>query len=152
MKKLWILWIVLLISSSISFGAEDTDYTSQFDFWFHVWEKEFDLPEELNKAVATHESLLDPNVVGCSGDLGLMQLNPRYIDSYLDDLGWVWEFDWEQPRDNIMLGSFILSQNLAYYDGDIEKALSAYNAGIGWTNKNGIKRSYVDNIEWEGLK
>lgn len=153
MKKLgitlWLLLLIIIILGQPAYAVEDTDYDSQYDYWFNVWEGEFNLPTGLLKAVATHESGLDPDIIGCSGDLGLMQINPKYMYSYLNDMGWEWEFEWTQPRDNIMLGAFILSQNLKYYNGDINKALSAYNAGIGGTNKNGIRWVYVNKIEWE---
>ncbi len=148
MKKLgitlWILLLIIIIVGNDSYALDNTKY----DFWFTIWSNEFDLPNGLLKAVAIHESGLDENIIGCSGDLGLMQLNPRYIESYLSDMGWEWEFEWSQPRDNIMLGAFILSQNLKYYDGDVDKALSAYNTGIGRTNSKGVYWKYVNKIEW----
>lgn len=126
--------------------------TDKYDFWFNTWSKTFNLPDGLLKAVALHESTVKKSATNLNKngtiDYGIMQLNSAYIESYLNDLNWEWEWDWEQPRDNIMLGAFILSQNLKYYDGDINKALSAYNTGIGGTNKNGIYWTYINKIEW----
>ena len=81
------------------------------------------LPPSLVESVARVESALRPDAVSPKGALGVMQLMPataRKLDA--------------DPRDtaqNIDAGARLLRELLIKYDGDVVKALSAYNAGEG---------------------
>ena len=81
------------------------------------------LPPSLVESVARVESALRPEAVSPKGALGVMQLMPataRKLDA--------------DPRDtaqNIDAGARLLRGLLIKYDGDVVKALSAYNAGEG---------------------
>ena len=64
------------------------------------------------------ESDFDPNAVNPkSGCYGYCQLNPKFFPSGLS------------PVDNIRTGIEYLAYQLERYDGDLEAALTAYNAG-----------------------
>jgi soluble lytic murein transglycosylase-like protein len=79
------------------------------------------LPPALVESVARVESNLRPEAVSRKGALGVMQLMPataRALDA--------------DPRDtaqNIDAGARLLRELLIKYDGNVVKALSAYNAG-----------------------
>jgi soluble lytic murein transglycosylase-like protein len=49
------------------------------------------------------------------------------------------------PDTNIKLGCIILGKLLKYYQGNYKKALSAYNAGKGWVDRNGAT-AYADKV------
>jgi soluble lytic murein transglycosylase-like protein len=77
---------------------------------------------ELVHAMIWAESSFNPNAVSPAGAGGLMQLMPETARSYgVRDV-----FD---PEQNIRAGVKIMGQLLAQFDGDVELALAAYNAG-----------------------
>src|SRR5579872_1768681 len=81
------------------------------------------LPPALVESVARVESNLRPDAVSPKGALGVMQLMPSTARALEAD-----------PRDtaqNIDAGARLLRGLLIKYDGDVVKALSAYNAGSG---------------------
>lgn len=81
------------------------------------------LPPEFVASVANVESALRPEAVSPKGAIGVMQLMPATAKSLGAD-----------PNDvaqNIDAGARLLRDLLLKYDGDVVKALSAYNAGPG---------------------
>jgi soluble lytic murein transglycosylase-like protein len=81
------------------------------------------LPPALVESVARVESNLRPDAVSPKGALGVMQLMPATARELAAD-----------PHDtaqNIDAGARLLRELLIKYDGDVVKALSAYNAGSG---------------------
>ncbi|MFW5670229.1 MAG: lytic transglycosylase domain-containing protein [Acetivibrio ethanolgignens] len=92
--------------------------------------EKYQVPVALLKAVAKAESNFSPNEVSSSGAMGVMQLMPETAKG----LGVSDPFDVEQ---NIMGGAKYLADKLAMYDGNVELALAAYNAGSGNVKKYG---------------
>jgi soluble lytic murein transglycosylase-like protein len=81
-------------------------------------------------AVASVESGFRPKAVSPKGAQGLMQLMPATATS----LGVADAFD---PETNLEGGSRYLAELIALYDGDLTKALAAYNAGPGAVKRHG---------------
>ena len=88
------------------------------------------LDPELVLAVVGVESAFRPEAVSPKGAQGLMQLMPRTAVS----LGVEDAFD---PEQNLDGGVRHLGSLLAQYDGDVERALAAYNAGEGAVARHG---------------
>jgi len=83
---------------------------------------EYNIDEELIRAVIQVESGWKQDAVSIKGAMGLMQLMPRTAAMLgVDDA-----FD---PGQNIEGGVKYLAQLTDKYNGDVEKALAAYNAG-----------------------
>ena len=103
------------------------------------------LDPDLVMAVVSVESGFHPEAVSPKGAQGLMQLMPRTAES----LGVADAFD---PEQNLDGGVRHLGQLLAQYNGDVERALAAYNAGEGAVHRHhGIPpyretRAYVKKV------
>lgn len=96
----------------------------------------------LVQELAIHEnSRLDPNKVGLTGDLGLFQINPEYLDYFIEQywsgdkqevirvLGKYEKFNWRDPRHNTYMGVRILRSLMEDPRLNTWQALIAYNCG-----------------------
>ena len=90
--------------------------------------KRHGLDPALVLAVANVESGLRPLAVSPKGARGLMQLMPPTAK----DMGVTDVFD---PLQNLEGGTRYLRELLSRYDGDLKRALAAYNAGPGAVDK-----------------
>jgi hypothetical protein len=81
------------------------------------------LPPEFVESVAKVESAMRPDAVSPKGAIGVMQLMPSTAHALAADP--------KDPEQNIDAGTRLLRELLIKYDGDVVKALAAYNAGSG---------------------
>ena len=81
-------------------------------------------------AIATVESGMDPDAVSAKGAMGLMQLMPATADELSVD-------DPHDPGQNIDAGAAWLQRMMERFEGDLDLALAAYNAGEGAVRRFG---------------
>jgi soluble lytic murein transglycosylase-like protein len=112
----------------------------------------YNLPPELIRGVIRAESNFQADAVSSAGARGLMQLMPETAK----ELGVTNPFDIQQ---NIDGGARYLRQMLDRFNGDLKRALAAYNAGPGAVEQfNGDvpfteTRQYVQRVlRFSGLK
>jgi len=104
-----------------------------------------DLEPRLLRAIIEQESGLHPCAVSPRGAKGLMQLMPDTAQ----DLGVADPFD---PRQSIDAGAKYFRQLMTRYNGDLKRALGAYNAGPTTVDQAGgvpdiaETRQYVESI------
>ena len=89
------------------------------------------VPPRLAQELAIHESKLVVDCVGVTGDLGIMQLNPKYIPFFLDKF---WskeypEFDVFDARHNVYIGLSYLKWLHDHYKVNWWQAIIGYNCG-----------------------
>lgn len=102
------------------------------------------LPAKFVESVAKVESAMNPNAVSPKGAIGVMQLMPSTARALSADPN--------DPQQNIDAGTRLLRELLLKYNGDVVKALAAYNAGEGAVDKyNGLPpypetQNYVDKV------
>ena len=112
-------------------GSQGADASEQsMDAIFAEAAERYGVPLNLLKAMGKAESGFDANAVSPAGAQGVMQLMPSTAKS----LGVEDPFD---ARSNIMGGAKYISQKLKQYNGNIDLALAAYNAGSGNVAKYG---------------
>lgn len=121
---------VSLMPMSLTKLSSSSSSTSDFEEMIRIAAEKYNLPEKLISSVIKVESNFNPNATSYAGASGLMQLMPSTATS----LGVENVFN---PLDNIMGGSKYLKQMLEKYDGNVELALAAYNAGPGNVDKYG---------------
>lgn len=90
---------------------------------------EYGISMELLQTLVWSESGFDPAAVSPAGAIGLMQLMPQTAR----ELG----VDPHDPEQNIRGGAAYLRRQLDRFDGDLERALAAYNAGPEQVERHG---------------
>ena len=119
--------------------------SSSFDDLIRAAAAREGLDPALVKAVATAESGMNASAVSSAGAKGLMQL----MDGTARELGVRDSFD---PAQNVAGGAKYLKKMLDRYDGDVKRALAAYNAGPGNVDAYGgvppftETRAYVERV------
>lgn len=136
-------------SKSRSYARRSTRFTDRdtYDNIIKEAAEVYGLEFALVKAVIKVESNFNPRARSPKGARGLMQVMPFNFNR----LG---IYDPYDPRDSIMGGSKYLSEMLSIYDGDLDLALAAYNAGPGTVDSCGRRvpsipetRSYVSRVK-----
>lgn len=113
-----------------STGSKSTSYNGKYENIIKDAAQKYNLPERLISSVIKHESSFKNNTVSHAGAQGLMQLMPGTAKF----LGVTNSFD---PAQNINGGAKYLRQMLNQFNGNMELAIAAYNAGPGNVKKYG---------------
>lgn len=111
-----------------SYSSTPTNNRTDYDEIIKKAAATYNVPEKLISSIIKQESNFNPAATSSAGASGLMQLMPGTAKY----LGVTNSLD---PEQNIMGGAKYISQMLSKFDGNIETALAAYNAGPGAVKK-----------------
>jgi Rod binding domain-containing protein len=103
--------------------------------------KKYDMPIDLVYGVIAQESAGRSDVVSRAGAKGLMQL----MDGTAAELGVKNPFD---PQENIFAGVAYLKEQLNRFNGNVELALAAYNAGPSSVERYGGVPPYAETQDY----
>lgn len=112
-----------------------------YDDYIQMASSKMRMDPHLVKAVIRQESNFNSRDVSHKGAQGLMQLMPETAKG----LGVKNSFD---PYQNIHGGTLYLKYMLETFDGDLKKALAAYNAGPGAVQKYGAVPPYRETRDY----
>ncbi|WP_440119758.1 phage tail tape measure protein [Paenibacillus sp. QZ-Y1] len=119
-------------------------YSGKYDDIINKYASENGVDPRLVAAIIQTESTFNPNAKSGAGAMGLMQLMPKTAKG----LGVKNAYD---PEQNIAGGTKHIADLLKKYNGNVEYALAAYNAGSGNVNK-WIKKGQMGNIPFSETK
>jgi soluble lytic murein transglycosylase-like protein len=105
-----------------SVGSAEESEAGMYETTIKAAAERFSIPSALIRAVIKQESDFDSQAVSHKGAMGLMQLMPETAEL----LGVDNPFD---PDENIFGGTRYLVDLINLYEGNLNKALAAYNAG-----------------------
>lgn len=109
--------------------------------YFEAYGQIYGVDLKLLMAMAECESCYTSDICNSSNCCGLMQIKVStgayygYSKSQL-----------LQVKPNIQMGAFYISKNLEIFEGDMVKALAAYNAGVYAVQKGNYKTVYADRV------
>jgi hypothetical protein len=101
--------------------------SSSYDEAFQQAESQYGLPSGLLSTIGFHESGFNPNAVSPAGAEGLMQLMPPTAREY--------GVNARDPYASIDAAGKKMAGLVKYYNGDMAKAVAAYNYGEGNLNR-----------------
>lgn len=118
-----------------------SNYSGKYASYINEAAAKYGVSAALIAAIIKAESDFNPNVRSGAGAMGLMQLMPETAR----ELGVRNPFD---PRQNIMGGTQEIAKYLKKYNGNLDLALAAYNAGMGAVQKYGGVPPYKETKDY----
>lgn len=109
---------------------------------------EYDLPPELLMGLIQQESKWNPNARSHAGAYGLTQIMPETAAAPGHNIRGISKAELRDPMSQIRFGARYLKAMLNKYDGDVDKALAAYNGGPGRLDKVGLQGMPLESREY----
>ena len=124
----------MLFGMAVTAKDADTEIPTEYVQYCEEAGQAYSICPELLMALIEEESGGNPDAVGAAGEIGLMQVYPKYHLERMERLGMRYLFD---PRENVFVAADYLAELFAEY-GDAGTVLMAYNgtkdaAGRGGT-------------------
>lgn len=140
---LLVLFMLLVAVEANACGA-DTELPQEYIRYCEEIGQAYHICPELLEAVIETESNGDPDAVGELGEIGLMQIYPKYNMDRAERLGVRYLFD---PKGNILVGADCLAELFEEY-GDPGTVLMLYNGtkGAADRGRQGDSTDYAEKV------
>lgn len=129
--------IAVIVAIVVLLGAVmkvvDAFFPLKYTEYIEKYSAEYELDSLLVVSLINAESRFDADAVSSKGASGLMQLMQITADWGAEEIG-IDNYSYDDicdPELNIRIGCWYLSKLIAQYDGNVDTALAAYNAGSG---------------------
>gem|GEM_PF-867951 len=123
-------------SGGSSYRTTSSNYSGKYASYINDAASKYGVSSALIAAIIKAESDFNPNARSNEGAMGLMQLMPVNVREF----GVRNPYD---PQQSIMGGTQEISKYLKKYNGNLDLALAAYNAGMGSVAKAGGVPNYT---------
>ena len=133
LRNLTIFLIVVIVALFVAQKVIYSLFPCKYTTYINRYSNEYHLDRYLVMGIIKTESNFDPKAVSGSGAKGLMQLTDATAAECSEKIG-LEGFspdDIYDPETNIRMGCFYLSYLIERFDGEVDTALAAYNAGEG---------------------
>lgn len=143
MKRIRMLYavVIVLLSAALFFMAvriNASDHSEAIPEEYIRYCEEagqaYNISPELLESIIETESDGNPNTIGAAGEIGLMQIYPKYHKDRMEELG---IYDLYDPRGNIFVGADYIRELFEKYE-DVGTVLMVYNG-----TKNAVDRGSV---------
>ena len=129
--------------SKIEFMAFDVPLEDELQLHILIECEKHGIDPAIITAMAFCESNYQSNAIGDNGkSFGLLQIQKRYQEERMENLGCTNLLD---PYQNVTVGVDILAELVEMYEGNIEKALTAYNCGPTGAYNNFFSKGIYSN-------
>ena len=127
--------------------VKNTLYPLKYESIVDEYSEEYGIDRYLIYAVIKGESNFNPKAISSKGAIGLMQLMQDTADEIGEDIG-IESVDLYDEDTNIRIGVKYIFDLIDKYEGNINLAIVAYNAGTGnvskWIEDGTIKKDGID--------
>ena len=114
--------------SKVEFMAFDVPLEDELQLHILNECEKYGIDPAIITAMAFKESRYQASAIGDNGNsIGLMQIQPRWNAERMEKLGCS---DLLDPYENVTVAVDILAELIEHYNGNIEKAVTAYNMGM----------------------
>jgi hypothetical protein len=110
-----------------------------YEYIFRHEAQVYDVDQELLMAISRTESSFQTHIRSASGAVGMMQIMPKTAIAYQ-----ITELQLEDPHINVEFGTRYVRDRLWMFDGDIIKALAAYNQGVKAVRSGVYRTGYAE--------
>lgn len=132
-----IFFLVFILLVFIGVGGFFMYYPLNYTEVVKEKSEKYGLEPSLVCAIIRTESRFNIDAVSKKGASGLMQIMEPTAEWAAESIG-LMDYDYErirEPQINIEIGCWYISKLISQYDGNIDTALAAYNAGSGNVSK-----------------
>lgn len=133
------LVILAVVANPNHVKAEELSVDEKYGAYCEEIGAKYNICPELLEAIIERESSGNPNAVGADGDIGLMQVVPKWHRDRMERLG---VSDLTDEYGNILVATDYLAELFGEYE-DIGTVLMAYNGAPNFQSK-GMRAEYTE--------